>query len=151
LPSDILAAFLYAQLENLDDIQNKRKQIWDYYYEQLAPLASINLATLPYLPPYATNNAHMFYLVCKDLQERTDLIEYLNQKGVKAIFHYLSLHKSTYFQHKYTGADLAHSDRYSDCLVRLPFYYELTTENMELITSTVNTFFLKKNAYSFYR
>jgi dTDP-4-amino-4,6-dideoxygalactose transaminase len=148
LPSDILAAFLYAQLENLDDIQKKRKQIWNQYYEQLAPLASTNLVTLPYLPAYATNNAHMFYLVCKNLQERTDLIEYLKQKGVKAIFHYLSLHKSTYFQHKYTGADLVQSDRYSDCLVRLPFYYELTLENLELITSAVNTFFLKKKAYS---
>lgn len=144
LPSDMIAAFLYAQLENIDDIQNKRKQIWNQYYDALLPLADENRVNLPYIPPFATNNAHMFYMVCKNLQERTALIEYLKKKGVNAIFHYLSLHKSTFFQGKYTGEDLVQTDRYSDCLVRLPFYYELTQEDTRQVTDAVRGFFAGK-------
>jgi dTDP-4-amino-4,6-dideoxygalactose transaminase len=148
LPSDMIAAFLYAQLENIDDIQNRRKEIWNQYQEALLPLAEENLVILPYIPAYATNNAHMFYMVCSNLEERTALINYLKQKGVHAIFHYLSLHKSTFFQPKYTGSELPQADRYSDCLLRLPFYYELTSNQIRQVTEAVKGYFARKTQVS---
>lgn len=141
LPSDIIAAFLYAQLENLDDIQSKRKQLWNYYYEGLKTLEEDRLGKLPYIPAYASNNAHMFYIVCKSLHQRTALIESLKKIDVDAIFHYLSLHRSTYFKDKYVGKTLHQSDKYSDCLVRLPMYYELTEKQIDLVINAVSAFF----------
>jgi dTDP-4-amino-4,6-dideoxygalactose transaminase len=141
LPSDIIAAFLYAQLENLEDIQDKRKQIWQWYYEGLHALEKEGFVSLPHIPAYAGNNAHMFYMVCKSPGQRTSLIQSLKKAGVHAIFHYLSLHQSTYFKDKYRGAPLPESDRYSDCLVRLPMYYELSQEQIVYITHSVADFF----------
>jgi dTDP-4-amino-4,6-dideoxygalactose transaminase len=146
LPSDIIAAFLYAQLENLEVIQTKRKHIWQTYYDALKPLESEELVTLPHIPKYATNNAHMFYLVCKSLNQRTALIESLKKQGISAIFHYLSLHQSAYFKNKYEGNELPESDRYSDCLVRLPMYYELSQAHIHQITQAVTTFFTTQAA-----
>jgi dTDP-4-amino-4,6-dideoxygalactose transaminase len=143
LPSDIIAAFLYAQLENMEDIQNKRKQIWQRYYEGFKPLEAEELVCLPHIPGYACNNAHMFYMVCKSLSQRTALIESLKKSGVNAIFHYLSLHQSTYFKDKYEGGELCQADRYSDCLVRLPMYYELTFEQVDYIIQSVCAFYRK--------
>jgi dTDP-4-amino-4,6-dideoxygalactose transaminase len=135
LPSDINAAFLMAQLENLEQIQNRRKQIWQLYYESLEKSGSSGVFKMPYLPAYATNNAHMFYIVCKSANNRQALIKHLKTKGIMPVFHYLSLHKSSYYADKHDGRILAQSDRYSDCLVRLPFYYELTDENlMQIVT-----------------
>jgi len=94
LPSEIIAAFLYAQLENLDNIQDKRKKIWHYYADALSSLATDEHVRLPFIPLYATNNAHMFYLLCRSLDERTRLIAHLKSKGIKAVFHYQFLHKS---------------------------------------------------------
>jgi dTDP-4-amino-4,6-dideoxygalactose transaminase len=135
LPSDINAAFLMAQLENLEQVQNRRKQIWQLYYESLEKSGSSGAFKMPYLPAYATNNAHMFYIVCKSANNRQALIKHLKTKGIMPVFHYLSLHKSSYYADKHDGRILALSDRYSDCLVRLPFYYELTDENlMQIVT-----------------
>lgn len=125
LPSEVVAAFLWAQLENIDKIQRRRLEIWNTYYEGLKEWAAINEIALPYIPEYASNNAHMFYLVCKSLEQRTALIEYLKSNGILAVFHYLSLHKSPYYISKHDGRDLPQSDRYSDCLVRLPMYFEV--------------------------
>jgi dTDP-4-amino-4,6-dideoxygalactose transaminase len=125
LPSDIIAAFLFAQLENLDDIQRKRKNIWDAYYEGLKPLAEKGLFKLPVIPAYATNNAHMFYLVFNDLNQRTEIINALKAKDIHAVFHYLSLHKSPYYSDKHGKRELKETDNYTDCLLRLPMYYEL--------------------------
>ena len=125
LPSDIIAAFLFAQLENLDDIQEKRKQIWDTYYEGLKHLGERGLFKLPVIPPYATNNAHMFYLVFNSLKERTEVIKLLRENDIYAVFHYLSLHKSPYYTAIHDKRDLPQTDRYADCLLRLPMYYEL--------------------------
>jgi len=141
LPSDIIAAFLYAQIENIDDIQKKRKHIWGNYYKGLSPLEKAGKVQLPFLPAYATNNAHMFYLVCKNGKERVALIDYLKTNGVYTVFHYISLHKSPYYQNKYNGKALAQADRYTECLVRLPFFYELTDENVELVVSLINKFY----------
>ena len=128
LPSEVIAAFLWAQLENLDEIQSRRKHLWELYNTGLSPLASSpnSLIALPEIPDYATNNAHMFYLVCNSLEQRTRLIQRLKDSGILAVFHYLSLHSSPYYTDKHDGRDLPECDRYADCLVRLPMYYDLT-------------------------
>ncbi|MDR3680982.1 MAG: dTDP-4-amino-4,6-dideoxygalactose transaminase [Flavipsychrobacter sp.] len=141
LPSDIIAAFLYAQLENLTDIQAKRKEIWNTYYRLLKPLENEGFIKLPYLPDYATNNAHMFYIVCRNLEERQGLISRLKDKNILSVFHYLSLHKSTYYEKIHGDRELFYSDHYTDCLVRLPMYYELTDEDLALITGEVIAYF----------
>lgn len=137
LPSDIIAAFLYAQLENLDDIQARRKSLWDRYYHALRPLEAQSRIRLPYIPGYATNNAHMFYLVCGSLEERNGLIELLKERGIYAVFHYLSLHASPFYRDRHDGRALPWSDHYADCLLRLPLFYELSEEEVDFIAGTV--------------
>ena len=144
LPSDMIAAFLYAQLESLDQIQNRRKEIWRLYHKGLRNLEEIGKLKLPYIPQYATNNAHMFYLVCKNLEERTALIAHLKSNQIQAVFHYLSLHKSQFYKDKHDGRELIWSDYYSDCLLRLPFYYELSNESVEHICGVINEFYEKR-------
>lgn len=144
LPSDIIAAFLYAQLENLDAIQNKRKEIWNSYFEGLKTLEERKLIELPKVQIYATNNAHMFYIVCKDLEERTALITYLKSNNIGAVFHYLSLHKSPFYSSKYKGLELSNSDKFADCIVRLPLFVELTKAQIQLIINKVNEFYGNK-------
>ena len=137
LPSEVVAAFLWAQLEVLDDIQSKRKLLWNKYYELLKPLADQGRFCLPDIPDYATNNAHMFYLVCHSLEERSALIKKLKDNDILAVFHYLSLHTSEYYKDKHDGRSLPECDRYADCLVRLPMYYELTLEDVERICGSI--------------
>lgn len=135
LPSDTIAAYLYAQLEHLNDIQSRRKEIWQQYYEGLKELEDNGKVRLPYIPKYASNNGHMFYLVCNSLEERDKLISYLKKNGIHAVFHYLSLHKSDYYRDSQNSKDLPNSDYYTDCLVRLPLFYELTDEDVVFITN----------------
>lgn len=137
LPSEVIAAFLWAQVEHLDIIQDKRKQLWNTYYELLKPLAYRGMFSLPDLPSYATNNAHMFYLVCNNLEERTALIKKLKDNNILAVFHYLSLHSSPYYQNKHDGRDLPNCDKFADCLVRLPMYYDLTEDDVKLICEII--------------
>lgn len=141
LPSELIAAFLYAQLENLDLIQNRRKEIWNMYYDNLKTLEKEGKIKLPHVPEYATNNAHMFYFTCSTLAERSRLIEQLKNAGINAVFHYLSLHKSDFFNESYEGEDLQNSDRYSDTLLRLPMYYELTNEEVIKISNKIKKFY----------
>ena len=140
LPSEIISAFLWAQIENMRDIQDKRIKIWKRYYEGLSSFepVSIKKAKLPLIPEYATNNAHMFYLVCDNVDDRTRFIQHLKDKGILSVFHYLSLHKSSYYE-KYSTrkSELPNSDMFSDCLVRLPLFYELTDEQVEYIINTI--------------
>jgi dTDP-4-amino-4,6-dideoxygalactose transaminase len=143
LPSDIIAAFLYAQLEQLDTIQLKRKHIWEYYYNSLLPLQEKGHFKMPFIPDYATNNAHMFYLVCNSIGERTALIQYLRDHNIYAVFHYLSLHKSEYYNDKHDGRELKWADQYTDCLVRLPFYFELSDADLYHVTSAIKSFFIR--------
>jgi dTDP-4-amino-4,6-dideoxygalactose transaminase len=131
LPSEIIAAFLWAQIENLEDIQNKRKQIWSYYHERLKTVSDKGFFKIPMIHEYATNNAHMFYLVCLSREERSDLIAYLKDNKVLSVFHYLSLHKSDFYSQKHDGPELANSNLFSDCIIRLPIYYELTLQSVE--------------------
>ncbi|WP_318372047.1 dTDP-4-amino-4,6-dideoxygalactose transaminase [Enterobacter sp.] len=144
LPSDIIAAYLYAQLESLDDIQSKRKALWNRYNANLAKLAAENLIELPDVPAYATNNAHMFYIVCNDIETRSSLIAFLKDNGIHSVFHYLSLNKSDYFLERNEAVDLEYSDRYTDCLLRLPMYYELSLEQVDSICSKISEFFNMK-------
>ena len=141
LPSEVTAAFLFAQLEHLSSIQNRRKEIWSQYYSSLQSLTEINGVGLPTLPDYATNNAHLFYLVCNSEHERSELIQYLKANGVHAVFHYLSLHKSPYFTDKHDGRDLPFADHFSNCLVRLPLFYELTNEEVDHVCQQVQDFY----------
>ena len=140
LPSEIISAFLWAQIENMRDIQDKRIKIWNRYYEGLSSFepVSIKKPNLPLSPEYATNNAHMFYLVCDNVDDRTRFIQHLKDKGILSVFHYLSLHKSSYYE-KYSTrkSELPNSDMFSDCLVRLPLFYELTDEQVEYIIHTI--------------
>ena len=141
LPSEVNAAFLWAQLENLNDIQAKRTLLWETYYQLLKPLAEKGLFSLPDIPNYATNNAHMFYLVLPSLEARTDLIAYLKNHGVGAVFHYLSLHSSAYYAPRHDGRALPNCDRYADCLVRLPLFYDLTIEQIQTICELISTYY----------
>ena len=141
LPAEINAAFLWAQLENLDEIQSKRKALWETYYKLLKPLAEKGFFQLPDQPDYASNNAHMFYLVCRSLEERTNLIKFLKEHEIQAVFHYLSLHSSEYYKDKHDGRELLECDRYADTLVRLPLFYDLEVEEVEHICETIKAFF----------
>ena len=141
LPAEINAAFLWAQLENLDEIQTKRKQLWQTYYDHLKPLADKSLFQLPDLPNYASNNAHMFSLLMPDLEKRTALIQHLKENGIMAVFHYLSLHSSAYYADKHDGRVLSNCDRYADTLLRLPMYYDLSFEEVIAICDTIRKFY----------
>jgi dTDP-4-amino-4,6-dideoxygalactose transaminase len=136
LPSEIIAAFLWAQLENLEKIQTKRRALWQNYETKLTSWAKQNQIQLPFIPNFATNNAHMFFMVCKDLEQRTEIIEKLKQNNIMAVFHYLSLHKSPYYGDKHDGRELIETDKFSDCLVRLPLYFDLNSD--EVIQTLIN-------------
>lgn len=141
LPSDVTAAFLYAQLEDLDKIQDKRKEVWSGYSMQLSSLEKYGVG-LPVIPDFATNNAHMFYLVCNNLEERTQLIKFLKEKEIYAVFHYLGLHKSEYYiKNQGKIGKLPISEKFEDCLVRLPFFYDLSEEDIQRITSSIIEFY----------
>lgn len=137
LPSEIIAAFLYAQLENIDQIQQKRLFIW-HKYQQLLQLPDAPYQ-LPQLPAYATNNAHMFYLVFNKPEDRTKMIQQLKEQGIMSVFHYQSLHKSSFYQSQSDVIpELNNSDRYTECLLRLPLYYELTEQDVDRICTLIN-------------
>lgn len=140
LPSELLAAYLYAQLERLDAIQARRRAIWQQYQDRLVGLGEGGVG-LPVIPDYATNNAHMFYLVCTSLEQRTGLIAHLKSRHIHAVFHYQSLHLSPYFRDRHDGRQLPNADRYADCLVRLPMFFELTDEQIDRIADVVLEFF----------
>ena len=140
LPSDIIAAYLYAQLENIDVIQARRKFIWDSYYSKLSVALANSGICLPMVPEYSTNNAHMFYLVCENLEQRTALIQHLKDSGVHAVFHYLSLHTSEFYKDKHKGNALPNSDYFTNTLLRLPLFYELTDDEVDHICAQIKQF-----------
>ena len=139
LPSEFNAAYLWAQLEQLDDIQNQRKHIWQMYDEGLRGQMDPAVKLVD-IPAYATNNAHMYYLVCPSLDYRTKLMNYLKEHGIQSTFHYLPLHSSEYYKDKHDGRVLGNCDHYADCLVRLPLYYELTDDEVRHVVKTLLSF-----------
>lgn len=128
LPSEITAAFLWAQLENINEIQDNRLASWKNYFSKLEMWAKFNGIGLPILPDFSTNNAHMFYILCESVEFRTKLINFLKSKGISAVFHYLSLHDSPFYESKHDGRILSESKRYSDCLMRLPLFHNLDVD-----------------------
>ena len=171
LPSELVSAFLWAQIENMQMIQSRRIEIWHRYHDGLAHPAADGLITLPDIPAYATNNAHMFYIVCRSLEERTALIKHLKANDILAVFHYLSLHRSTFYtsspEHRpqnhqqlkklshtlpdgtiedetiVEGMDLPACDRFADCLLRQPMFYELSDEQADFIVDKINEFYAR--------
>lgn len=146
LPSDIIAAFLFAQCECLDQIQEQRKRIWNLYQSRLQKFADAGNFELPHIPPYATNNGHMMYLVCKNLGQRTSLINHLKESGIYAVFHYLSLHRSPFYADQYDGEALPQADRFTDCLLRLPMFFELRNEEVHHICDCIAAWVQQNNA-----
>ncbi|SMO95910.1 dTDP-4-amino-4,6-dideoxygalactose transaminase [Gracilimonas mengyeensis] len=144
LPSELTSAFLFAQLENIEKIQSRRKLIWQRYNGALSERVSELNIQSPFVPAYSTNNAHMFYLVTESYEQRTELLSYLKEKKILAVFHYLSLHKSDFFADKHDGRDLPMSDRYSDRLLRLPLYYDLTDAQQNYIIRSIKRFVEEK-------
>ena len=141
LPSEVIAAFLWAQLENLEKIQNKRKSIWQNYYDGLKNLEDKGYIKLPVIPDFATNNAHMFYIIFDNIKTRTALIKHLKEKDIHAVFHYISLHKSDYHLKNNGLKDLEFADFFTDNLLRLPFYYNLENDEQIDIIDSINRFF----------
>lgn len=141
LPSEIQAAFLFAQLEQILKIQEKRKELWQQYFENLISMSNLGFFKVPFVPEYSSQNAHMFYIICKTIEERTNLIAFLQRKSIQSVFHYQSLHKSIYYKDKHDGRILLRSDHFTDCLLRLPFYNELSLSDVTYITESINEFY----------
>jgi dTDP-4-amino-4,6-dideoxygalactose transaminase len=140
LPSEIIAAFLWAQIENLSNIQFKRKLLWATYYQGIRSINCKEI-TLPKQPEYATNNAHMFYVVLENIEQRSKLILALKEKGFHAVFHYLSLHSSDFYKDKHDDRILDNSDKFTNCLLRLPFYYELDEKDVFILIDEIRKTF----------
>ena len=142
LPSELNAAYLWAQLEMADEINNDRLSSWQRYWDAFQDLAAAGHLTLPTIPTDCVHNAHMFYIKCKDLAERTELISFLKERDILAVFHYVPLHSAPaglrfgrfHGEDRYTTAE-------SDRLVRLPLYYKLTTEDQDRVIKAVRDFY----------
>jgi dTDP-4-amino-4,6-dideoxygalactose transaminase len=138
LPSEIIAAFLWGQLKNTQAIQKYRLEIWNAYYIFLSEWASSNNIQLPKIPEFSSNNGHMFYLVCLNITQRSQLIDHLKSNQIMSVFHYISLHGSSFYNDKHDGRKLVETDRYSDCLVRLPMFNDLKMEEVKRICDVLN-------------
>lgn len=141
LPSELSAAFLLAQLEKLDFIQTKRKEHWQHYFSNLQTLQDQKKLLLPQFNDYGTNNAHIFYLLARNLSERDGLIRFLKYEGIQAIFHYLPLHESPFFSKLHTAVVLPNAEKFGNTLLRLPLYVELTEKQTLQVARIVNEFY----------
>jgi dTDP-4-amino-4,6-dideoxygalactose transaminase len=136
LPSELCAAFLWAQLEKLEEIQQKRIDWWDNYYSHLKGFDSLSKL----LPYYASNNAHMYYLVLDTLEIRSVFISGLRKIGIHTVFHYQALHESDYYLNLHDGRELFGAKFYTNCLVRLPLFCGMTKQNVETVANAVKNF-----------
>lgn len=142
LPSEISSAFLYAQLECLESIQKRRIELWEYYHAGLEELEQLGVLR-PIIPEYATNNGHIYYLVSSSLQERDALLKHLRNDGIRAVFHYLPLHQSPYYKDKHEGSELPNAVKFSEQLLRLPLFYELTEAQVDFVIESINRFYTR--------
>lgn len=144
LPSDINAAYLWAELEQADKINDNRLATWNYYNENLKILEDEGYIQRPYIPEECKHNAHMYYIKAKDLEERTNLIKYLKENGVQAVFHYIPLHTAPagIKYGRFNGED-KYTTKESDRLLRLPMYYNLQKEDAEKVVQTIKDFYTK--------
>lgn len=142
LPSDIISAYLFSVLERSEIIQKKRTSIWNKYYNSLESLENKNLIRRPYIPEYATNNAHMFYIIVDSLDTRTQLISHLKTNNIIAPFHYVPLHSAPAGQ-KYckTGSEMNNTQSVSDTLIRLPLFYDLKDNEVQKVINIIINFF----------
>jgi dTDP-4-amino-4,6-dideoxygalactose transaminase len=140
LPSDVIAAFLWAQLENLDSIQEKRVLIWNQYQKFFLNYAQKIGIKTPHIPEYASNNAHMYYIVFDEAEERSRFINFLKENEVYPVFHYLSLHQSEFYINKHDGRDLPNADKFTDCLLRMPLYYDISSEDILRISNLISNY-----------
>jgi dTDP-4-amino-4,6-dideoxygalactose transaminase len=139
LPSDILAAFLYAQFEKMDEIQETRMKVWNAYYEALKPFEDEGKIRLPVVPEYAEHNAHMFYAIFESLKTRDNILNYLKKKGINSVFHYIPLHSSP--QGVKLGSklgDLPITENMSNRLLRLPMYSGITNKEVSYVISVLS-------------
>ena len=138
LPAEYVCAFLWAQIEQIDEIQQARKSHWQRYYDALSDVKEIQL---PQLPDYATNNGHAFFLITRSLDERTALIAWLKEHGIQSVFHYVPLHSSPAGRKfgRFSGEDV-YTTKESGRLLRLPIYYNLDMEEVKKIVDAVETF-----------
>ncbi len=144
LPADVIAGLLWTQLQEFDPIQERRKKIWRKYYDELQLHEELGFLKRPVLPDYATVNGNLFYFTVATSEIRDSLLQYLKQYGIQAVFHYLPLHSSPFFRDKYTGQPLLNTDRFCDCIVRLPFYHDLKISQIRFITGKILEFFRLK-------
>ena len=142
LPSDMNAAYLWAQLQKADEINENRLQSWNRYYEGLKDLEEAGKIELPYIPEYCEHNAHMFYIKAKDLEERSALISYLKENGVTAVFHYIPLHTAPTGKEygRFHGED-KYTTKESERIIRLPMYYELDEQDAKKVMDLIHTFY----------
>ena len=145
LPSDAIAALLMTQLNHIEKIQKKRIRIWKMYHDQLSLMEEKGYLKRPVVPDYATVNGNMYYIIASSGSERDRLMGFLKKSGINAVFHYLPLHSSPYFTEKHVGRELPNTDRFSDCIVRLPFFYDLKKSQISYITEKVNEFYSCRN------
>lgn len=141
LPSDMNAAYLWAQLEEADKINDKRLSIWNFYHEELKELEDKGVLERPYIPEYATHNAHMYYIKVKDLKVRTKLLTYLKERGILSVFHYVPLHSATAGKKfgRFHGEDV-YTTKESERLCRLPMYYSLSLEEAAEVVKALKEF-----------
>lgn len=141
LPSDMNAAYLYAQLEMADEMNDARIACWNRYYENLLPLAESERLELPVVPKECVHNAHMFFIKAKDIEERTALIAYLKENGILSVFHYIPLHTAPAGKRfgRFHGVD-RYTTKESERLARLPMYYGLTLEQVDFICKVIREF-----------
>lgn len=142
LPGDMNAAYLMAQLDRADEILEDRMRSWNLYWELLSPLKDEGKIELPYIPEYCTHNAHMFYIKAKDLKERTELIRFLKENDIQAVFHYIPLHTAPAGLRfgRFHGEDV-YTTRESERLMRLPLFYGLTEEQVRYISGKIKEFY----------
>ena len=145
LPSEINAAYLWAQLNMADAINDDRLASWNMYYNELKPLEEKGIIELPFIPKECVHNAHMFYIKCKDLEERTALISFMKENGIICTFHYVPLHSSPAGLKlgRFNGED-KYTTKESDRLVRLPMYYGLSSQNVERTVNRIFEFYDQK-------
>jgi len=140
LMSELQAAFLYSQLENIEKVNQNRMVSWNYYYELLSEF--INRDKLPIIPEKCTHNAHLFYIILDSSEQRKKLIEYLGDNGILAVFHYVPLHEAPYWQGKYNSVNLPVTEKISDTILRLPLFYNIKKEEIEFVVEKIKKFIM---------
>lgn len=140
IPSAITAAFLYSNLEKIDDVGKQRSNLWERYYNCFIKLGNKKIG-LPVIPEYSQHNSHVFYLLCQNEIERNNLISYLEKNNIQAVFHYQALHDSPFYKAHHAPGDLPNAYKFSDSLIRLPLYYDLSMESQDLICNKILKFY----------